>query len=65
MRLPLIWWVGGGCLQERVQVLPNETAEELWRRALAPLGLDLISAAVDAITRERTAKFGWTKIYDL
>lgn len=36
-------------LQTRVQILPNETAPELWRRALAPLGADLLLQAVDGI----------------
>lgn len=40
---------GGRRLQERVQVLPNETSGDLWRRALAPLGVDLISAAAGAL----------------
>lgn len=33
---------GGRRLQEQVQVLPNETAGELWQRALAPLGARLL-----------------------
>ena len=41
---------GGRRLQERVQVSPNETAGELWRRALVPLGVHLISAAAGALT---------------
>lgn len=40
---------GGRRLQERVQVLPNETAGELWRRALAPLGADLLVAGVSSL----------------
>lgn len=36
---------GGRRLQEQVQALPGETAGELWRRALAPLGAELLTAA--------------------
>jgi methionyl-tRNA formyltransferase len=37
--------VNGRKLQERVQVLPGETAGEVWRRALAPMGLELLLSA--------------------
>lgn len=36
---------GGRRLQENVQILPNEAAGELWRRALAPLGVRLLVEA--------------------
>lgn len=39
----------GRRLQDQVEVLPNETAGELWRRALAPLGADLLLEAVASI----------------
>ncbi|MBN8294637.1 hypothetical protein JI664_21880 [Rhodobacter sp. NTK016B] len=32
-------------LQHRVQILPNETAGQLWRRALAPLGAQMLEEA--------------------
>lgn len=35
----------GRRLQERAQVLPNETVGELWLLGLASLGMDLISIA--------------------
>ncbi|WP_417713055.1 formyltransferase family protein [Pseudophaeobacter arcticus] len=35
----------GRRLQERVQILPGETALQLWKRALAPLGVELLSIA--------------------
>lgn len=41
----------GRRFQETVQILPNETAPELWRRALAPLGRDLLVSASAAILR--------------
>ncbi|WP_158623105.1 formyltransferase family protein [Pseudorhodobacter sp. E13] len=40
---------GGRRLQDQVQVLPNETAGELWRRALAPLGAGLLTEGVISI----------------
>ncbi|RUS64912.1 methionyl-tRNA formyltransferase [Pseudorhodobacter sp. E13] len=40
---------GGRRLQDQVQVLPNETASELWRRALAPLGVRLLTEGVISI----------------
>lgn len=38
----------GQPLQERVQALPGESAAEVWRRAMAPLGADLLMRAVGA-----------------
>ncbi|UWQ76844.1 formyltransferase family protein [Leisingera sp. M658] len=38
----------GQRLQEAVQVLPGETALQLWKRALAPLGAKLLLSAVGA-----------------
>jgi methionyl-tRNA formyltransferase len=35
--------------QKHVFVLPGETPEELWRRALFPLGLDLFRTALNDI----------------
>ncbi|WP_417700792.1 hypothetical protein [Pseudophaeobacter sp.] len=32
----------GQRLQRRIQILPAETALQLWNRALAPLGADLL-----------------------
>ena len=42
---------GGARLQERVQVLPGETALGLWKRALAPLGADLLHRGACAVLR--------------
>lgn len=42
---------GGRKLQEQVQALPGESAAGVWRRALAPLGLKLLSEAA-RVTRE-------------
>ncbi|MGR3622433.1 formyltransferase family protein [Pseudophaeobacter sp.] len=36
---------GGRRLQERVQILPGENALQLWKRALAPLGAELLLIA--------------------
>jgi methionyl-tRNA formyltransferase len=41
---------GGRRLQERVQILPGETALELWKRTLAPLGAAMLPEAVQSIT---------------
>jgi methionyl-tRNA formyltransferase len=40
---------GGVRFQRQVQVLPGESAAELWRRALAPLGAELLEEAVRAV----------------
>ena len=37
-------------LQESVQIIPDETALSLWKRALAPLGSDLLIKGVAALT---------------
>ena len=42
--------VRGARLQRKVQVLPGETAPALWRRALAPLGADMLLEAVTELT---------------
>lgn len=43
----------GRQLQERVQTLPGEAASDLWRRALAPLGADLLmEATIDVLRRD-------------
>jgi methionyl-tRNA formyltransferase len=39
--------VSGRKLQGTVQALPGETAGQIWRRALAPLGEELLAAAVE------------------
>ncbi|KPD11416.1 hypothetical protein AN476_15375 [Phaeobacter sp. 11ANDIMAR09] len=36
-------------IQERVQILPGETALQLWKRSLAPLGVELLSIAAGHI----------------
>jgi methionyl-tRNA formyltransferase len=41
----------GKRLQERVQILPGETALELWKRALAPLGAVMLGDAAAAILK--------------
>ncbi|AZV77922.1 methionyl-tRNA formyltransferase [Parasedimentitalea marina] len=41
----------GRRLQDQVQILPGETAMGLWRRALAPMGADLLAEAVQALAR--------------
>ncbi|MFW8634317.1 formyltransferase family protein [Cribrihabitans pelagius] len=40
----------GKRLQERVQILPGETALGLWKRALAPIGANLLEAAVKSVS---------------
>ncbi|MEP1330091.1 formyltransferase family protein [Pseudophaeobacter sp.] len=40
----------GRRLQERVQILPGETALQLWKRALAPLGAKLLGDATACLT---------------
>lgn len=49
--------VGGRKLQETVQALPGETAGEVWRRALAPLGLRLLEEAA-GVTRDDQKMIG-------
>ncbi|MGJ8609687.1 MAG: formyltransferase family protein [Octadecabacter sp.] len=39
---------GGKKCQESVKVLPDESAAQIWRRALAPLGADLLEKACAA-----------------
>jgi hypothetical protein len=41
---------GGQRLQGRIQILPGETALQLWKRALAPLGADLLLMGAQAIS---------------
>ncbi|WP_054463258.1 formyltransferase family protein [Phaeobacter sp. 11ANDIMAR09] len=41
----------GQRLQERVQILPGETALQLWKRVLAPLGANLLTDATAYINR--------------
>lgn len=44
---------GGHILAQRhVFIRPEDTAEELWRRDLAPLGIELLTATVAQIARE-------------
>lgn len=43
----------GTPLQRTVQILPNETAFEVWRRALAPLGRDMLLEAVESLLGQR------------
>ncbi len=44
---------GGDVLAQRhVFIRPDDTAEELWRRELAPLGVELIAQTVSAFARE-------------
>ena len=46
---------GGDILEQKhVFVRPGDTAEELWRRDLGPLGVELISRCVDKISKD-----GW------
>ena len=40
----------GARLQRQVQVLPGESAADLWRRALAPLGAEMLMEAVVELT---------------
>ena len=44
-------------LQEAVQIIPSEAASSLWRRALAPLGADLLAEAVTAFERGFKQRF--------
>lgn len=41
----------GRKLQERVQILPSEAAMALWKRALAPIGADLLAETAQALAR--------------
>ncbi len=43
--------VDGTALREYRQVLPYETAAELWRRALGPLGLELLIRAAKLVSK--------------
>ena len=44
---------GGGIIsQKHVFIRPNDTAETLWRRELAQLGVDLIANAVETIAKD-------------
>lgn len=46
---------GGDVLAQRhVFIRPDDTADELWRRELAPLGVELLAQVVSAF-----ARFGW------
>jgi methionyl-tRNA formyltransferase len=44
---------GGNILaQEHVFIRPDDTAEELWRRELCPLGVRLLAGVVERFKRE-------------
>ncbi|MGQ4272796.1 formyltransferase family protein [Terrihabitans sp. B22-R8] len=47
---------GGIAAQDWCFVLPDEDAASLWRRALAPMGLRLLTAVVDEISETGTCK---------
>lgn len=49
---------GGVKFQRQVQILPGESAAELWRRALAPLGAELLEEAAGAVAGVGCRSFG-------
>ena len=47
------WDEGNVIAQEWCWVTPNDTAETLWRRELSPLGIKILSSAIDDINKQR------------
>ena len=45
--------VSGKRLQKCIQIIPGETASQLWQRALGPLGLELLKLAVNDFIKGR------------